>query len=154
MLRLCSLATNSSFNGLSNRYDPQRIPFVYRDCSRNIFGNRSHFSIDTFTAGKQKFLRLKPFAQNVDVNTKGRDVKTSGLTYKLFGISGMLASKYYKRSRTKCRATILSLFMSIVLFVSAFSFTDYLMESVTGGFSQENYDISFSYNNNNMEEPV
>lgn len=101
-----------------------------------------------------KVSAVEAIRQNVDVNTKGRDVKTSGLTYKLFGISGMLASKYYKRSRKKYRATILSLFMSIVLFVSAFSFTDYLMESVTGGFSQENYDISFSYNNNNMEDSV
>lgn len=79
---------------------------------------------------------------NRDVTAKPREVRTFGLSYKLFGLPGMLAKKYYKRSRKKYRATVLSLFMSVVLFVSASSFTDYLMEVASNGFASVGYDLS------------
>ena len=86
---------------------------------------------------------VEAIRQNLDINAKGKTVKTSKLTYKLFGLPGMLASKHYKRSSKKYRATILSLFMSIVLFVSASSFTNYLMDSASSGLSKDDYDIVF-----------
>lgn len=84
---------------------------------------------------------VEAIRQNTDI--KARPARTSKLTYKLFGLPGVLASKYYKRSRKKYRATVVSLFMSIVLFVSAAAFTEYLTESVTGGLAGEAYDLSY-----------
>ncbi len=84
---------------------------------------------------------VEAIRQNVDINAKGKQVKTSKLTYKLFGLPGVLASKHYKRSKKKYRTTVLSLFMSIVLFVSASAFTDYLMESVEGSFGADGFDL-------------
>lgn len=49
---------------------------------------------------------VEAIRQNLDINVKGKPVKTSKLTYKLFGLPGMLASKHYKRSSKKYRATI------------------------------------------------
>lgn len=71
--------------------------------------------------------------------------KTSKLTYRLFGLPGVLAAKHYRRNRKKYRATVMSLFMSIVLFVSASSFSSYLMEAVDTGFETAGYDITYSY---------
>lgn len=91
----------------------------------------------------RKVSAVEAIRQTMDIqNTK--PVKTSRLTYKIFGLSGMLASKYYKRSRKKYRATVLSLFMSIVLFVSASAFTGYLMESISGSFGSMNFDLCIS----------
>ena len=88
-----------------------------------------------------KVSAVEAIRQNIDVkNTK--PVKTSKLTYKLFGLSGMLANKHYKRNKKKYRTTVLSLFMSIVLFVSASAFTDYLMETVGVGYGSVGYDLS------------
>ena len=88
-----------------------------------------------------KVSAVEAIRQNIDVkNTK--PVKTSKLTYKLFGLPGMLANKHYKRNKKKYRTTVLSLFMSIVLFVSASAFTDYLMESVGVGFGSVGYDLT------------
>lgn len=86
---------------------------------------------------------VEAIRQSMDIKTKNKPVKTSKLTYKLFGLSGVLASKHYKRDRKKYRTTVISLFMSVVLFVSASAFTDYLMESVTGGLSTEYYDLVY-----------
>jgi len=88
-----------------------------------------------------KVSAVEAIRQNLDVNAKGREVKTSKLTYKLFGLPGVLAKKHYKRNKKKYRTTVLSLFMSIVLFVSASAFTDYLMEMVLGGFGPAGYDL-------------
>lgn len=89
-----------------------------------------------------KVSAVEAIRQNLDVNAKGKDVKTSKLTYKLFGLPGVLANKHYKRNKKKYRTTVLSLFMSIVLFVSASAFTDYLMETVSGGFGSVGYDLT------------
>ena len=67
------------------------------------------------------------------------------LAYRFFGLPGMIADKYYKRSRKKYRTTIVSLFMSIVLFVSASAFTGYLTDSIESGFEKNGYDISYYY---------
>ena len=81
-----------------------------------------------------KVSAVEAIRQNLDVrNTK--PVKTSKLTYKFFGLAGVLANKHYKRNKKKYRTTVVSLFMSIVLFVSASAFTDYLMETVGVGFA-------------------
>ncbi|NLC68679.1 MAG: ABC transporter permease [Clostridiaceae bacterium] len=80
-----------------------------------------------------------------DITAKPGDVKTSKLTYKLFGLEGMLAKKHFKRSRKKYRATVVSLFMSIVLFISASSFCAYLTDTVSGTFQDTDYDIIYYY---------
>ncbi len=83
--------------------------------------------------------------QSSDISAKGNQVKTSKLTYRLFGLEGMIASKYFKRSRRRYRATIVSLFMSIVLFISASSFCMYLTESVSGAMDTYGFDIAYFF---------
>ena len=80
-------------------------------------------------------VRIQPIdaiRQNVDTKIKPREVKTSKLTQKLFGFEGTMASKNFKRNAKRYRTTIISLFMSVVLFVSASSFCSYLTNSVDG----------------------
>ena len=88
---------------------------------------------------------IQAIRQSDDIKIRAGKVKTSGLTYKLFGFSGMLASKNFKRNRKKYRTTVFSLFISIVLFVSATSFSGYLKKSSSIADSQqESYDIGCS----------
>ncbi len=91
-----------------------------------------------------KVSAVEAIRQHMDVKEAKRPVKVSRLTYKLFGLPGVLARKHYKRNRRKYRATVVSLFMSIVLFVSTAAFSDYLMESVTGGIGGAEYDFYLS----------
>lgn len=88
---------------------------------------------------------IEAIRQSQDVRGKSRPVKTGWLQYRLFGLPGVLGKKYYKNSKRKYRATIVSLFMSIVLFVSVCSYTGYLMELATTYNSSNSYDIIFLY---------
>src|SRR5699024_7868090 len=64
--------------------------------------------------------------RNNDINIKGKDVKTSKLTQKIFGFEAALSLKNLKRNRKQYRATIFSLIISIVLFLSTVTFTSYV----------------------------
>ncbi|MCM1467519.1 MAG: ABC transporter permease [Alistipes sp.] len=90
-----------------------------------------------------KVSAVEAVRQSMDIKAERRAVRTSKFTYKLFGLPGVLAGKYFKRNRRKYRTTVMSLFMSIVLFVSASAFVDYLMETSAGGFGTNGYDLSF-----------
>ncbi|MBE6884764.1 MAG: ABC transporter permease [Ruminococcaceae bacterium] len=99
-----------------------------------------------------KVSAVEAIRQTGDISIKRRMVKTSRLTYKLFGLPGMLASKHYKRNRKKYRTTVLSLFMSIVLFVSTSAFTSYLMAAATNTNLTNKYDIQFSCSEGQLTE--
>ena len=87
---------------------------------------------------------VEAIRQSMDIKVSGKPVRTSKLAYKLFGLPGVLAGKHYKRNRKKYRTTVVSLFMSIVLFVTAAAFTDYMMESAEGGLASDQFDLIYA----------
>ncbi len=83
----------------------------------------------------RKAIKISPIdaiRQTGDVKLRRRDVRTGKLTQKLFGFEGMLALKNFGRNRKRYRSTVMSLFLSVTLFISASSFCAYLTDSVNG----------------------
>ena len=68
-----------------------------------------------------------------DIKIKARKVKTSKLTKKLFGIGGVIASKNLKRNKKKYRTTVISLVVSISIFIALSSFLTY-GQKITGSY--------------------
>ncbi|MGM9522957.1 MAG: ABC transporter permease [Faecousia sp.] len=99
-----------------------------------------------------KVTAIEAIRQSRDVSVKGRDVRSGKLTYKLFGLPGMLSKKYFRRSRKKYRATIFSLSMSVLLFVSAGTYGMYLTDSVEGVSGTTPYDLSYSSSAVSMDD--
>jgi len=89
--------------------------------------------------------------QSKDVKLSKRDVRVSWLSRKLFGFEGTLAIKNFGRNRKRYRATVISLFLSVTLFISASSFCSYLTDTVSSVSSstQENYEIQYEILNSN-----
>lgn len=90
-----------------------------------------------------KVSAIEAIRQNDDVFIKPRKVRTSRLTQKLFGLEGTLALKNFRRNKRRYRSTIFSLFVSIVLFISATSFCDYMNSSL--GELIDHYDSDLDY---------
>ena len=88
-----------------------------------------------------KVTAVEAIRQTADIRIKGKKLRTPKWIYRVFGLPGMLAHKQFRRSRRRYRATIVSLFMSVVLFISASAFTDYLSNSVTGAMGGSHYDL-------------
>jgi putative ABC transport system permease protein len=80
-----------------------------------------------------------------DIKIKAKKHRTSKLLYKLFGVEGMIAKKNFKRSRKRYRSTVISLFLSVVLFISASSFSAYLTKGVTTVVDEASFDISYAF---------
>lgn len=78
-----------------------------------------------------------------DIRVPPQKMPAKGRLAGLFGLSGMLADKNYRRDRKKYRSTIFSLTLSIVLFVSAMSVSDALKR--TGSFVLEAPEVELQY---------
>lgn len=87
---------------------------------------------------------ISAIRQSADVKISGREVKTSCLTRKLFGFEGMMASKNFKRNRKRYRSTVVSLFLSVTLFISAAAFCSYLTGAV-GSIASGSSDADLEY---------
>ncbi len=83
--------------------------------------------------------------QSYDIKADKRKIRTPKYVYKFFGFEGMLASKNYKRSRKKYRVTVISLFVSVVLFISASAFSNYLVKTSDIMSENQPYDIQFLF---------
>ncbi|WP_130864344.1 ABC transporter permease [Bacilliculturomica massiliensis] len=76
-----------------------------------------------------KVAPIDAIRQTTDVKLTGRTVRTSKLTAKIFGIEGDVALKNLKRNRRRYKATVFSLVISLVLFLSVSYFGDNLKRS-------------------------
>ncbi len=90
---------------------------------------------------------IEAIRQNNEIRVPNKNLHTPRFLYKLFGMEGTLADKNFRRNRRKYRATVISLFVSIVLFISASSFVDYLRSGVNATVLESNYDfVYYTYN--------
>lgn len=69
--------------------------------------------------------------QAADIRVRPQHVRISPLTGRLFGFEGLLAAKTMKRNRRRYRTTIISLVVSIVLFIGVSSFGQMLFKSAS-----------------------
>lgn len=82
--------------------------------------------------------------QTGDITINAKKIKTSRLTERLFGFEGVMASKNFRRNRKRYRSTVVSLFLSVTLFISASSFCAYLTNAVdTMGGREDAADITY-----------
>lgn len=66
--------------------------------------------------------------QTNDIKVSAKAVRTSKLAERLYGLEGTLALKNFKRNKKRYRSIIMSLTLSVVLFVSAASFRTCLQQ--------------------------
>lgn len=88
---------------------------------------------------------IEAIRQNDDIKINKKKIKTSKLVNKLFGIEGEIALKNIKRNKKKYRVTVVSLFISIVLFISFSSYMNYTLNTASSVMGEVPYDYQISY---------
>ncbi len=81
--------------------------------------------------------------QTNEVKIEPKKMKTSKIAERLWGMEGSLALKNFRRNRRRYRSIVLSLTLSVVLFVSADTFGTYLGEAADSSVADSDYDICF-----------
>ena len=100
---------------------------------------------------------IEAIRQNDDIKINKKKIRTSKLALKLFGIEGEIALKNIKRNKKKYRVTIVSLFISIVLFISFSSYMNYTLNTASSVMGEVPYDYqisSFGDDPNNDKEAL
>jgi putative ABC transport system permease protein len=88
-----------------------------------------------------KVSAIDAIRQSHDIKLTGKTVKTSKLVRKIFGLEAEIGLKNVKRNKKKYLATVFSLVISIVLFLSVTYFTDNLKKSLNMSQNDLQYDI-------------
>jgi putative ABC transport system permease protein len=91
-----------------------------------------------------KISAIDAIRQTHDIKLSGKTVKTSKLVRKVFGLEAEIGLKNVKRNRKRYLATVFSLVISIVLFLSVTYFTDNLKKSLEMSQSNVQYDIQIT----------
>ncbi len=77
------------------------------------------------------------------ITPEKKEIKLPGFIEKALGFEGMVAIRNFIRHAPRYRATVISLFMSVVLFISAYSFCDLMEQSVKGVVNNVDYDVCY-----------
>ncbi|MEA4925346.1 MAG: FtsX-like permease family protein [Syntrophomonadaceae bacterium] len=94
-----------------------------------------------------RIMPIDAIRQSKEIKLTRKAVKTSRLTRALFGFEGEIALKNLKRNRKKYRATVLSLIISLVLFLTVSYYTEAINASFSAVETGYNFDLAVSYTN-------
>ncbi len=95
---------------------------------------------------------IESIRQTNEVKIESKAVKASKLTECIYGLEGTLALKNFKRNKKRYSSIVLSLTLSIALFVSASAFGTHLKQAAKRSVVDNDYDICFSTNDMNENE--
>ena len=99
-----------------------------------------------------KISPIEAIRQNDDIKINKKKIRTSKIITKLFGVEGEIALKNIKRNKKKYRVTIVSLFISIVLFISFSSYMNYTINTASDVMGEIPYDYQISYYSDDSTE--
>lgn len=87
---------------------------------------------------------MESIRQTNEVKVESKDVKTSKLAQHIFGLEGTLALKNFKRNKKRYRSIVLSLILSVVLFISTSAFITDMKQASERAVVFTTYDIGFA----------
>lgn len=92
-----------------------------------------------------KISPIEAIRLNDDIKIKSKKVKSPKWVKKIFGIEGDIAYKNMRRNKKKYRITVVSLFISIVLFISFSGYVSYLITGTNSYLAMPEVDIVVNY---------
>ena len=80
---------------------------------------------------------IEAIRQNKNISTDKKVLKMPKWVYKIFGAGGKLAYKNMKRNKKQYHTIVMSIFVSILIFISTFSFINYTLISLNIDLSRQ-----------------
>lgn len=87
---------------------------------------------------------MESIMQLSEVKVESKAVKTSKLAQRIYGLEGILALKNFRRNKKRYRSIVLSLVLSVVLFISSSAFIINMKQMASRAFVFTTYDIGFA----------
>lgn len=111
-----------------------------------------YFSCKASARRAAKLSPIDAIRSNEDIKIKGKKVKSPKIIKKLFGVGGDIAYKNLKRNRKKYRTTVISLVVSIAIFISITSLVQYSFTVSNQSLTDYKYNLQVSISGSNTDK--
>lgn len=99
-----------------------------------------------------KIAPIEAIRNNNEIKINSKKIKSSKIVDKLFGVGGDIAYKNLKRNKKRNRTTIISIVISVAVFIPLSSFLSYGFKLTNQYYQDANYDIQLYLRDTNEEE--
>ena len=99
-----------------------------------------------------KISPIEAIKNSANIKIKAKNIKKSRIINKIFGIGGTISYKNLKRSKKKYRTTIVSIIVSVAVFIAVSSFIQLAFLDLNNTFVKSNYNLSLGININKNEK--
>lgn len=105
-----------------------------------------YFSCRSSARKASKVTPIDAIRSNQDIKIKNKKVKSPKIIKKIFGIGGTIAYKNLKRNKKKYRTTVVSLVVSIMIFISVTSLVQYVFGISNSTYKELQYNMEVYLN--------
>lgn len=95
---------------------------------------------------------IEAIRQTADVKLKAKSVKSPKLVQAIFGLEGTLALKNFKRNKRRYRSTVVSLCVSMMLFIAAYTFSHMLIQQANAEIDDYALDLYYFGSNEKYDD--
>ena len=120
------------------------LPVVAIIFSIILAGVTIYFSCRSSARRAAKVSPIDAIRSNEEIKISGKKVKSPKIIKKLFGVGGDIAYKNLKRNKKKYRTTVISLVVSIAIFISITSLVQYGFNISNQAFTDYKYNLMVS----------
>lgn len=106
-----------------------------------------YFSAKKSAKTASKVSPIEAIRSNQDIKIKSKKLKTPWIIKKMFGIGGELSYKNLKRNNKKYRTTVISIVVSVAIFIAMNTFLDYAFEMSKIYYKDYTYNIAITSTN-------
>lgn len=92
-----------------------------------------------------KITPIKAIRNSEDIKIKANKIKAPGIIKKIFGVGGEISYKNLKRSKKKYRTTVISIIVSVAIFVSLSSLMTLLYQTIKNEYNDVDYTLAVNY---------
>ena len=100
----------------------------------------------------KKITPLEAIKSSNDIKIKSKKIKSPKIIKKIFGVGGVIAYKNLKRSKKKYRTTVISIAMSVFVFIASSTLINYAFEAMGGYYKDYDYNIKFTSTSKDGQE--
>lgn len=111
-----------------------------------------YFSAKSSARRASKISPIEAIRGTQDIKIKAKKLKTPKFVKKLFGIGGEISLKNLKRSRKKYRTTVISIVVSVAIFIAMSSFIGYAFDFSGIYYQERQYNMSIHSENKEAYE--
>lgn len=138
LLKVIGIILMESLNGLTFIF---AVPWSAMLLAIVLSAMTIYFSARKSAKRASKVSPIEAIRSNEDIKIKSKKIKSPKLVRKIFGVGGDIAYKNLKRNKKKYRTTVISIVVSVGIFIAMSSFMNYAFKTSSIYYKTRSYNL-------------